>query len=120
MFSISMRYPRQKILLGWCAPTHGALKFNVDGSAMGKPSVAGIGGLLRNTDGVVLAIFSMSLGILDSNVAEVNHPDERPWRLLHHFHEIDAFLAVSPNRLVTHIKRERNNDADKLAEEGVS
>ncbi|GKG08279.1 hypothetical protein Tco_0334111, partial [Tanacetum coccineum] len=50
----------------------------------------------------------------------VNHLDERPWRLLHHFHEIDAFLSVSSNKLVTRDKRERNNDADKLAEEGVS
>nr|GEV54576.1 reverse transcriptase [Tanacetum cinerariifolium] len=144
----------KRIRLSWCAPTHGALKFNVDGSAMGKPGLAGIGGLLQNTDGVVLAIFSISVGILDSNVAEVmaikkafsiikekeesrsvnitiesdslnavswvNHPDERPWRLLHHFYEIDAFLSVTSNRLVTHIKRERNNDADKLAKEGVS
>ncbi|GKB57204.1 putative reverse transcriptase domain, reverse transcriptase zinc-binding domain protein, partial [Tanacetum coccineum] len=58
--------------------------------------------------------------LLEVNVSWVNHLDERPWRLLHHFHEIDAFLSVSFNRLVTRIKRERNNDADKLAEEGIS
>nr|GEY50843.1 hypothetical protein [Tanacetum cinerariifolium] len=118
---------------------------------MGKPGLTSIGGLLRNTDGVVLAIFSISVGVLDPNVAKVmtinkaysmikekevlrfvnitiqseslnsvcwvNRLDERPRRLLHHFYEIDAFLFVSSNRLVTHIKREHNNNDDKLAKE---
>ena len=33
--------------------------------------MAGIGGLLRNSEGVVLAMFSIPVGIMDSNVAEV-------------------------------------------------
>nr|GEV12617.1 cysteine-rich receptor-like protein kinase [Tanacetum cinerariifolium] len=37
----------------------------------GKPGPAGIGGVLRNNCGVVLALFSISVGVLDSNVAEV-------------------------------------------------
>lgn len=73
MFSISMSHSHHMYenLLSWCAPAHGALKFNVDGSAMGKSGLAGIGGLLRNSVGVVLAIFSISVGVLDLNVAEV-------------------------------------------------
>ncbi|PWA41098.1 hypothetical protein CTI12_AA559960 [Artemisia annua] len=55
----------------WCPPEDGSLKFNVDGSAKGKPGLAGIGGLLRNSEGVVVALFSMPVGIMDSNVAEV-------------------------------------------------
>nr|GEW65863.1 zinc finger, CCHC-type [Tanacetum cinerariifolium] len=122
------QYPRQKILFSWCAPTHGPLKFNVDGSAMV--------GILESNVAEVIAIKKAcsvikekeelrSVNItIESNslnaVSWFNHPDERPWRLLHHFHDIDAFLVISPNRLVMHIKRERNNDADKLAKEGVS
>ncbi|GKB01454.1 retrovirus-related pol polyprotein from transposon TNT 1-94 [Tanacetum coccineum] len=50
------------------SPDDGALKFNADGSAKGKP---GIGGLLRNSEGVVVALFSILVGVMDSNVAEV-------------------------------------------------
>ena len=55
----------------WCPPEDGSLKLNVDGSAKGKPGLVGIGGLLRNSEGVVLAMFSILVGIMDSNVAEV-------------------------------------------------
>lgn len=34
-------------------PSQGVLKFNVDGATRGKPDPAGIGGVLRNSDGVV-------------------------------------------------------------------
>jgi len=38
---------------------------------IGKPGPSGIGGVLRNHDGILLGIFSLSVGILDSNVAEL-------------------------------------------------
>ncbi|PWA67678.1 hypothetical protein CTI12_AA315630 [Artemisia annua] len=55
----------------WCPPDVGSLKFNVDGSAQGKPGLAGIGGLLRNSEGVVIAQFSIPVGVMDSGGAEV-------------------------------------------------
>ncbi|GJR18776.1 putative ribonuclease H-like domain-containing protein [Tanacetum coccineum] len=55
----------------WCPSNDGALKFNVDGSAKGKPGLASIDGLLRNSEGVVVALFSIPFGVMDSNVAEV-------------------------------------------------
>ncbi|PWA68757.1 hypothetical protein CTI12_AA301610 [Artemisia annua] len=55
----------------WRPPDVGSLKFNVDGAARGKPGPAGIGGLLRNNCGAVVAMFSIPIGVLDSNVAEV-------------------------------------------------
>ncbi|XVF88973.1 hypothetical protein PTKIN_Ptkin19aG0094400 [Pterospermum kingtungense] len=55
----------------WCHPDFGTLKFNVDGSSLGKPGPAGIGGILRNHLGEVLIRFSKSISIADSNEAEV-------------------------------------------------
>ncbi|GJR64984.1 reverse transcriptase [Tanacetum coccineum] len=137
----------------WCPPVVGSFKFNVNGAARGKRGPASIGGVLRNNCGVVLAVFSISVGALDSNVAKVmeikeayrmvnenldlsasriivesdslnavswvRHPLERPWRLLSHFQEIDLFLSTNNNRSISHIKREGNCEADKLAKEGV-
>nr|GEZ85358.1 reverse transcriptase [Tanacetum cinerariifolium] len=56
----------------WCPPIMGSLKFNVDGAARGKSGPASIGGLLRNNCGVVLAVFSIPIGVLDSNVAKAS------------------------------------------------
>lgn len=40
--------------MSW-SPPFGELKFNVDEAAKGKSCPAGVGGALRNSDGVVLA-----------------------------------------------------------------
>jgi ribonuclease HI len=53
------------------APSSGVLKFNVDGSSKGKPGHAGMGGILRDSNGHVICVFSSYLGILDSNAAEL-------------------------------------------------
>ncbi|KAK3195553.1 hypothetical protein Dsin_026863 [Dipteronia sinensis] len=55
----------------WNPPRNGHLKFNVDGSSKGKPEPSGIGGVLRDSNGKVLYLFSYYMGILDSNVAEL-------------------------------------------------
>ena len=47
------------------------LKFNVDGSVKGKPGLADIGGVLRDSNGKILCLFSYYMGILDSNAAEI-------------------------------------------------
>ena len=58
-------------IVDWIPPDLGYLKFNVDGSAKGKPGPAGMGGVLRNSYGKVLCLFSVHLGTLDSNIAEL-------------------------------------------------
>ncbi|OMO63114.1 hypothetical protein COLO4_32709 [Corchorus olitorius] len=55
----------------WSKPPPGSLKFNVDGSAFGKHGPAGIGGVLRDEEGNTLVVFSKSIGVADSNFAEV-------------------------------------------------
>eukprot|EP00268_Persea_americana_P021089 TRINITY_DN21101_c0_g1_i1.p1 TRINITY_DN21101_c0_g1~~TRINITY_DN21101_c0_g1_i1.p1 ORF type:complete len:199 (+),score=31.91 TRINITY_DN21101_c0_g1_i1:157-753(+) len=55
----------------WSPPSMGMLKFNVDGAARGKPGPAGIGGVLCDDKGVILCLFSKSVGVRDSNEAEV-------------------------------------------------
>ncbi|EOY02251.1 Uncharacterized protein TCM_016783 [Theobroma cacao] len=47
------------------------MKFNVDGAAQGCPGKAGIGGVMRNNKGQIKVPFSKSIGIGDSNIAEV-------------------------------------------------
>ena len=49
----------------------GVLKFNVDGSAVGKPGPAGIGGVLRDSTAKVKGMFSVNIGTADSNYAEL-------------------------------------------------
>jgi ribonuclease HI len=46
-------------------------KWNADGSSIEKLGPSRIGGVLRNHYGILLGIFSLSVGILDSNVAEL-------------------------------------------------
>ena len=43
----------------------------MDGSSLGKPGPLGIGGVLRNYNGILFGIFSLPVGILDSNVVEL-------------------------------------------------
>lgn len=63
-----MKGPRPAI--DWSPPPPNVLKWNVDGSSKGKPGEAGIGGVLRDGQGVVIAMFSAHVGIKDSNEAE--------------------------------------------------
>ena len=56
----------------WKAPPSGSLKFNVDGSARGKPGPAGIGGdVLKDCMAATKAVFSRAIGVADSNVAKL-------------------------------------------------
>lgn len=45
------------IVVSW-SPPFGDLKFNVDGAAKGKPGPAGVGGVLRNSNGAAFSLFS--------------------------------------------------------------
>ncbi|XVF57102.1 hypothetical protein PTKIN_Ptkin06aG0176700 [Pterospermum kingtungense] len=58
-------------VLCWSKPEVGWVKFNVDGSSLGKPGLLGIRGILRDHEGVELIRFSKHVGILDSNEDEL-------------------------------------------------
>ncbi|KAK2654891.1 hypothetical protein Ddye_014747 [Dipteronia dyeriana] len=64
-------HSKRKVLRPWSPPNDHDLVFNVDGSSMGNPGSAGIGGVLRDANGKVLCLFSSSVGLVDSNLAEV-------------------------------------------------
>lgn len=68
--SLLCMFQKESILLYW-SPPFGQLKFNVDGAAKGKSFPAGVGGTLRNSDGVVLVLFSKHVGCVESNEMEV-------------------------------------------------
>lgn len=55
----------------WTPPPFGALKFNVDGAAIEKPGLAGIGGVLCYHKGEVIVMFSKYAGSKESNEAEI-------------------------------------------------
>ncbi|GLU10942.1 hypothetical protein SLE2022_277170 [Rubroshorea leprosula] len=62
---------KSRISSHWSAPNFGCVKFNVDSYSIGKLGLAGIGGVLRNEGGLVIGLFSRSIGVVDSNVAEL-------------------------------------------------
>ncbi|KAK2655849.1 hypothetical protein Ddye_008901 [Dipteronia dyeriana] len=55
----------------WKHPQRDDLMFNVDGSIRGSPGWAGMGGVLRDSRGKVLCMFSFCLGVTDSNSVEI-------------------------------------------------
>ncbi|KAK3231064.1 hypothetical protein Dsin_002945 [Dipteronia sinensis] len=62
---------KNRVMVKEVPPMSDRLKFNVDGSAIGKPGPAGVGGVLRDSNGKVLCMFSLFVGNQDSNSAEV-------------------------------------------------
>ena len=48
----------------WLPPGNGLIKFNVDGSAKGQPGPAGIGGVLRNSGGMMICFFSKDIQLM--------------------------------------------------------
>ncbi|XVF39326.1 hypothetical protein PTKIN_Ptkin01aG0025500 [Pterospermum kingtungense] len=55
----------------WDPPPLGYFKFNVDGATLGQPGPTGVGGVLRDHDESVKMCFSKSIGVPDSNLAEI-------------------------------------------------
>ncbi|XVF83888.1 hypothetical protein PTKIN_Ptkin16aG0529800 [Pterospermum kingtungense] len=64
----NVKAPRPEAI--WAEPLVGIVKFNVDGSTIGKPGPAGIGRVLRNHSGDELIRFSKFVGVIESNEAE--------------------------------------------------
>ena len=59
---ISKRHKNSRRAIAWASPPYNHMKFNVDGSARGKPGPAGIGGVLRDCNAFVKAIFFKAIG----------------------------------------------------------
>lgn len=55
----------------WEPPLIDSVKVNVDGAAPSETGKANIGGLLRDVDGRIKALFYKSIGIYDSNLVEI-------------------------------------------------
>ena len=53
------------------SPSFSGVKFNVNGASRGKPGQAGIGGVLRNSKGEVLLMFSKYMSVCNSNKVKV-------------------------------------------------
>lgn len=56
----------------WCLPTLGELKINTDGSSRGNPGHVGVGGVGRDSLGVVVFFFSMYRGLQTNNLMEAS------------------------------------------------
>ena len=55
----------------WSPPLWGWMKVNVDGAVKGKPGADVVGGVLRDEFGTIIALLSKSIGVVDSNFAEL-------------------------------------------------
>ncbi|KAI9180584.1 hypothetical protein LWI28_006240 [Acer negundo] len=62
---------RKTNLVSWTPPCHDCLMFNVDGYTRVQPGPAGIDGVLRDSKGHILCLFSLCVGSLDSNSTEI-------------------------------------------------
>ncbi|XVE90571.1 hypothetical protein DITRI_Ditri20bG0088600 [Diplodiscus trichospermus] len=84
------------------------MKFNVDGSAIGQPGPAGIGGILQNSNSKIND---------SSNVVKwVKDPGGSPWR----FRQIENLEAWVTGWFISHTAREAKDIPDRLAKTGVN
>ncbi|XP_042483247.1 uncharacterized protein LOC122063611 [Macadamia integrifolia] len=67
---INPKCPPEPLEIFWCKPPSGWTKLNVDGSSMGNPGRAGIGGVIRNDLGAMIGSFKNFIGIQSNYVAE--------------------------------------------------
>ncbi|KAL3527980.1 hypothetical protein ACH5RR_012636 [Cinchona calisaya] len=68
-YSKHMRHAEK--LIGWEPPPTEFWKLNTDDSSWGNPSIAGGGGVIRNSLGEWIVGFSRQLGVASNNLAEV-------------------------------------------------
>lgn len=134
----------------WQFPDRGMTKLNTDGCSKGNPGPAGGGGLVRDSKGHVLLAFSHYYGVAQSITAEVRaildglryclasgihvnyiESDSQivvnvlknqsvvPWRISHWIEEIKQILSIMKSE-ISHVPRECNAVADRLANFGCS
>ncbi|XP_077240356.1 uncharacterized protein LOC143881253 [Tasmannia lanceolata] len=138
-----------KVSPQWKPPPQGLLKVNFDGSSLGNPGPASIGGLCRDALGEVLWSFSGPLGVCDSNEAEVRamytgikridkelydkiivEEDSKNvirWLLrsaappwrFWSFFDEIEDLTAGSSMVFHHVRRSGNSEADSLARSGV-
>ncbi|KAK3219249.1 hypothetical protein Dsin_013219 [Dipteronia sinensis] len=99
----------------WTPPDNKGLKFNVDGSVRGNLGPAGIGGVLRDSRGKVLCLFSLFMGSYGSNLTELLAIKKRAVF-------VSRILLWFANRLklVSFNSRSSNSVADQLTKKGSS
>ncbi|XP_019431606.1 PREDICTED: uncharacterized protein LOC109338757 [Lupinus angustifolius] len=133
----------------WNPPLHDRIKINSDGAVMCSPGNAAGGALFRNHRGEFLRVFADFFGIHDALYAELNSAimainfahkkgwlsvwlksDSAlvveifkgktmvPWKLINKWNHCKALLS-SMDCIVSHVYREGNSCADKLAIYGL-
>jgi ribonuclease HI len=142
--------PPKIIEVLWTPPLHGWYKCNTDGSSLGNPRLAACAGVFRNHKGEFIGGFAQKLGRDNALFAEImgvilaiECASEKNWNQL--WVECDSRLVVSafknPNIIpwhlqnrwlncitkiksmnfcISHIYREGNHCADKLASLGLT
>jgi ribonuclease HI len=142
--------PPKVIEVLWSPPLHGWLKCNTDGTSLGNPGPAACGGVFRNHRGEFLGGFEKNLGIANSLVAEImgailaiecaydrnwyqlwlecdsslvvlafKDPFVIPWQLKNRW--LNCITKIkSMSFCISHIYREGNHCADKLASTGLA
>ena len=55
----------------WNPPPEGTFKLNIDGAAKGNLGPAGYGGVIRNSEGIILSLFWGSIGSNTNNMVEL-------------------------------------------------
>lgn len=134
----------------WFPPSFGWLKCNTDGAAKGCPGHAGAGGIFRNSLGDSFGCFSSDVGITSafhaelsavmiaielafkkgwkniwfecdstSVVASTKYHSLVPWKIRVRWRNC-MMIGDQLNLIFTHIFREGNHCADKLASFGAS
>ncbi|WRX25072.1 Ribonuclease H domain - like 10 [Theobroma cacao] len=119
---------RRSAATNWNRPIGQKLKYNVAGPANGSQGEAGIGGMLRSENGVVLARFSKNIVgkfslVIESDslnaVKWVKSPNDAPWRLRKWISHIESSKKMVGDWEICHVLREGNKAADKLAKGAI-
>ncbi|XVF06396.1 hypothetical protein REPUB_Repub06bG0045200 [Reevesia pubescens] len=105
--------PRKGIVC--CCPGSDEVKFNVDGSSIGKPGAARCGGVLRDMTGIKSLIMES-----DSLIALswIRNKGTWPWKEWKIFKEIYILCKQIGDVKFAHSYREANSFADNLAKMG--
>ncbi|XVE57716.1 hypothetical protein DITRI_Ditri04bG0111700 [Diplodiscus trichospermus] len=109
----------------WSKPQDGYLKFNVDGSAIGKlVPVAELIAIKEAMELFARSSWVQNYGLLiesDSITAVkwVLSPTEAPWKLRKTISYIESLKSLIPRWQLRHVYRECNEVADNLAKSGV-
>ncbi|GAU35907.1 hypothetical protein TSUD_69400 [Trifolium subterraneum] len=134
----------------WSPPLQGWYKCNTDGTSKGNPGQAACLGIYRNFKGEVIGCFAHNIGIATALVAEImgvvlaiecasnkhwnclwlecdsqlvslafKNPRIIPWQLKNRWKNCITKINTM-NFFISHVYREGNNCADKLASLGLS